>query len=177
MKKVLIILAIFLVFLIIYFLQVNFFNVFTIAGVKPNLFIIFTLFLGLFAGRKVGTCLGVCFGILLDIFIGKNIGMAGILLGVIGFLGGYLDKNFSKDSKITIILMVIGASILYEFGVYLLNSFILSYTLQIWPFIKIILVEILYNAILTVIFYPLLRNVGVYIENVFKESNILTKYF
>lgn len=120
---------------------------------------------------------GVIFGILLDIFIGKNIGTTAILLGIVGFLGGYLDKNFSKESKITIILMVIGATFLFELGVYLLNSFILSYTIQLIPFIKIVLVEILYNSILTIILYPLLKKAGVYIEESFKESKILTRYF
>lgn len=117
------------------------------------------------------------FGILLDIFIGKNIGTTAILLGIVGFLGGYLDKSFSKESKITIILMVMGATFLFEFGVYLLNSFILSYTIQLIPFIKIVLVEILYNSILTIILYPLLKKAGVYIEEAFKESKILTRYF
>lgn len=120
---------------------------------------------------------GVIFGILLDIFIGKNIGTTAILLGIVGFLGGYLDKNFSKESKITIILMVMGATFLFEFGVYLLNSFILSYTIQLIPFIKIVFVEILYNSILTIILYPLLKKAGVYIEEAFKESKILTRYF
>ena len=177
MKKILIVIAIFLVFLIIYFLQANFFNFFTIAGIKPNLFIIFVLFLGLFAGRRVGTTFGICFGILLDIFIGKSIGMAGILLGVIGFLGGYLDKNFSKESKMTILIMVMGFTLLFEFGSYLLNSIILSYSIQLWSFIKIVLVEMLYNGILTIILYPLLKKAGVYLEETFKESRILTRYF
>lgn len=177
MKKILIGIIIFIVFLIIYFLQVNFFISFTIAGIKPNLFVVFVLFLGLFAGKKVGTCAGVCFGVLLDIFIGKNIGMAGILLGAIGFLGGYLDKNFSKESKITIILMVMACTFVFEFGVYLLNSFILSYDIQLIEFIKIVLVEILYNAILTIILYPLLKKAGIVIEETFKESKILTRYF
>ena len=177
MKKILIVIAIILAFLIIYFLQANFFNYFTIAGIKPNLFVILVLFLGLFAGRRVGTSLGIFFGILLDIFIGRSIGIAGILLGVIGFLGGYLDKNFSKESKITILIMVMGCSLLFEFGSYLLNSIILSYSIQLGAFIKIVLVEMLYNGILTVILYPLLKKAGVYIEETFKESRILTRYF
>ena len=55
MKKTLVILFTFLFFLLIYFLQANFFISFTIAGIKPNLFIVYVLFLGLFAGRRVGT--------------------------------------------------------------------------------------------------------------------------
>jgi len=177
LKKVLIIIATVIVFFIIYFMQANFFNFFTIAGIKPNLFIIFVLFIGLYEGKKIGIGCGVCFGILLDIFIGKNIGATGILLGIIGLLGGYLDKNFSKESKITIILMAMGATFLFEFGVYLLNSFILSYEIQIFAFMKIIFVEIIYNSILTIILFPLFKKAGTFIEGNFKESKILTRYF
>lgn len=53
MKKTLTIIVLCIVFILIYFLQLNFFNWFTIAGVKPNLFVILVLFIGLYTGRKV----------------------------------------------------------------------------------------------------------------------------
>ena len=132
MKKTLTILAIFMTFFIFYFLQVNFFNWFTIAGIMPNLFVILILFVGLFAGRTVGISVGVVCGLLLDLFIGRNIGTTGVMLALIGFLGGYFDKNFSKDSKITIILMVIGVTIIYEVGKYIMNVLILHYNHRLW---------------------------------------------
>lgn len=105
MRKTITILILSITFIIIYFLQLNLFSSFTIAGVKPNLFVIYVLFIGLYAGRKVGTAFGVIIGFAID-SIGSNIiGGAAIALGTIGFLGGYLEKNFSKDSKITVILM------------------------------------------------------------------------
>ena len=71
MKKTITIICIFLVFILIYFIQTNFFSWFTIAGVKPNLFIIFALFLGLFMGQTYGAIIGSILGIILDLFIGK----------------------------------------------------------------------------------------------------------
>lgn len=177
MKKILIILAIIMIFLIMYFLQVNFFSWFTIGGIQPNLFIIIVLFIGLFAGRKIGIPIGICMGICLDFFIGKKIGMSGIMLGIVGALGGYLDKNFSKDSRITIILMTMGATIIYELGLYIMNIIILHSVVELLPFIKIILIEVVYNILLTVILYSLLQKAGYYIEEVFNESRILTRYF
>lgn len=73
MKKTLIFVVLFIVFLIIYFLQMNFFSWFTIAGVKPNVFIILILTIGLFTGRTTGTACGIIAGLLLDFFIGKNV--------------------------------------------------------------------------------------------------------
>lgn len=177
MKKTLVIFGILITFFLFYFLQTNFFSWFTIAGIKPNLFVILVLFIGLFAGRIVGVVSGTLFGILLDLFIGKNVGPTGIMLGLIGFLGGYLDKNFSKDSKITIILMVIGATAIYELGKYILNIIAFKWDIEIWAFIRILVVEIIYQFLLTIILYPIMRKIGYAIENVFKGNNVLTKYF
>lgn len=71
MKKTLSIIIIFLTFILIYLLQSNFFGSFTIAGIKPNLFIILALFIGIFMGKIYGGIIGIIFGLLLDIFIGK----------------------------------------------------------------------------------------------------------
>ena len=67
MKKLVINIVLILVALIIYYLQSNFFTWFNIAGVMPNLFIIFVLFIGLFASRTLGTIYGVAIGVFLDL--------------------------------------------------------------------------------------------------------------
>ncbi len=164
-------------FLILYFLQINFFNWFTIAGISPNLFIIYILFIGLFAGKRVGIPLGVGIGLMLDFFVSKKIGITSIMLGIVGALGGFLDKNFSKDSRITIILMTIAITFLYEFGNYVLNYVMVSINFEIIPFLKIVTIEIIYHIMLVIILYPLLQKVGYYIEEAFRGKNILTRYF
>lgn len=177
MKNTIIVISTIIIFLITYFLQINFFNWFTIAGVSPNLFIIIILFIGLFAGKRLGVPLGIFLGIMLDFFISKKIGITGIMLGLIGVIAGILDKNFSKDSRMTIILMTIGVTVIYEIGVYLLNYMIISINIEILPFIKILLIEILYNVIITIILYPLLQKIGYYIEESFRGKEILTRYY
>ena len=104
MKKFLVVLGIIFTFFILYFLQANFFTWFTISGVMPNLFVIFILFIGLFIGKKMGLVFGIIFGIYLDFLVGKSIGISGLMLGMIGLLAEYVDKNFSKDSRITMML-------------------------------------------------------------------------
>lgn len=59
MKKILTVMLLLITFIIIYFLQINFFSSFTIAGVMPNLFVIFVLFIGLYSGAKYGTAFGI----------------------------------------------------------------------------------------------------------------------
>ena len=177
LKKVFVILAILISFFLIYFLQANFFSWFTIAGVKPNLFVILVLLIGLFAGKKIGAILGLFIGIYIDIVIGRTIGFSCILFAIIGLLGEYFDKNFSKESKITIMLMVIGSTIIYEIGNYIFNIIKLGMDTEMVPFFKILGIEVLYNTILTIILYPLIQIAGTYIEDVFKGKKILTRYF
>ena len=177
MKNTLIVIITIIVFLILYFLQVNFFSWFNIAGIKPNLFIVLILFISLFGGKRLGIPMGIFLGILLDFFVSKKIGLTAIMLGVIGILGGILDKNFSNDSRLIIILMVIGVTALYEIGLYLLNFFLIQATIEIIPFIKILSIEILFNVILTTILYPVLQKAGYYIEESFKGNQILTRYY
>lgn len=177
MKKALTILILIITFFIIYFLQVNLFSWFTIAGVKPNLFIILVLFISLFAGMKVGIPFGIFIGLFLDIIIGKNIGTSAIMLGLIGIIGGYFDKNFSKESRITIMLMVIGSTCVFEIGTYILQAIELSIYVEIVPFLITLLIEVLYNTILIIILYPLIQKLGYRIEDNFKAQQILTRYF
>lgn len=99
------------------------------------------------------------------------------MLGIIGLLGGYLDKKFSKDSRITIILMVILATFIYEIGKYSANILLYNQELEILAFTKVLLVETIYHIIITIIMQPLIKKSGYYMENVFKNKNILTRYF
>lgn len=99
------------------------------------------------------------------------------MLGALGFTGGILDKGFSKDSKITIIGMVIVTTFLFEFGTYIINSIIFSYTWEIKAFIIRIVIEIIYNSILTIILYPTIQKIGFSIKDLFKQNKILTRYY
>ena len=125
MRKAVMAIYFILIFIIIYLLQANLFSWFNLAGVKPNLFVILVLIIGLFAGKVTGITFGVIIGFVLDLLIGKSIGISATMLGIIGFVGGYLGKNFSKDSRITIITMIAIATLLYEIGVIILNYFII----------------------------------------------------
>lgn len=177
MKKAVTIFILIISFLIIYFLQANFFSWFTIAGVKPNIFIIFILFISLYSGMKPGIIFGILCGLFLDIIIGKSLGISAIMLGIIGAIGGYFDKNFSKESKLTIILMVIGSTCVFEIGSYILQTIQLSIYVEIMPFTIKLLIEIFYNIFITIIIYPILQALGYRIEDIFKGNKVLTRYF
>ena len=177
MKKTIINIVLILVALIIYYLQSNFFTWFNIAGIMPNLFIIFVLFIVLFASKTMGTIYGIIIGLFLDFILGMRIGINAVTLGLIGFLAGVFDKNFSKDSRMTIMVMVLFSTVLVEILNYLLKYIFLSINVEIGNFIIILAIEIIYNLLLTIILYPLIQKSGYYIENEYKGNKILTRYF
>ena len=172
MKKFIINIIIIITFVIIYILHSNLFTWFKIAGVMPNLFVIFVLFIGLYANKYMGVTYGIIFGLLLDLFLSKNIGISAIMLGIVGIIGVVFDKNFSKENRITLIVMVILSTIVFETGEYLVSFFINKFDLEFITFI-----EWLYNSILTIILYPLIQNLGNRVETEYKGNKILTRYF
>lgn len=177
MKKVIINIILILVAFIIYYLQSNFFTWFNIAGVMPNIFVIFVLFIGLFANRTVGTVYGIGIGIMLDLLLGTRVGIYAVGLGLIGFLAGAFDKNFSKDSRMTIMVMTSVATIIFEVLSYLLKYIFLSINVEPLQFTIILLIEIVFNLLLTIILYPAIQKFGYKIENEYKGNKILTRYF
>ena len=177
MKKTIINIVLIATIIIVYYLQSNFFSWFNIAGVMPNLFVILVLFVGLFANRTMGTAYGVGAGIILDFLLGERVGIYAVSLGIIGFLAGVFDKNFSKDSRMTIMFMVAGATFIFEILTYLTSYIFLSINVEMLNFIKILLIEIIYNILLTIILYSLIQKFGYYIENEYKGNKILTRYF
>ena len=122
----------------------------------PNLFVIYVLFIGLFASRTLGTIYGVVLGLILDFLLGKQIGINAVTLGIVGFLAGVFDKNFSKDSRMTIMLMVLGSTFLLEVLNYLLSYMFSGINIEIIRFSIILTIEIIYNLLLTIILYPII---------------------
>ena len=177
MKKFIINISLIIVFIIIYLLQTTFFTSFTIAEIKPNLFIILMLYIGLYMGRSYGIIYGIIYGIFIDIWIGRNIGITSICLAFIGFLGGVFDKNFSKDSRITILLMGMICTVLYEVSLYILRNIIIGIDAEVVEFLRILLIEVIYNMLLLIILYPIMKFTGYEIENEIKGDKILTRYF
>lgn len=177
MKKVLIHISLIIVFVVIYLLQTIFFSHFTIAGIMPNIFIILMLYIGLYMGRTMGIIYGITYGIFLDVWVGKSIGLTSIALAIIGLISGMFDKTLSKDNRMTVLLMGIVCTVIYETLLYLLQYMAFAINIEIVSFIKILLIEVVYNMLLIIILYPILDKTGYEIEEEIKGNRILTKYF
>ena len=177
LKKTVINIILIITAFVIYFLQSNFFTWFNIAGIKPNLFIVLILFIGLFSNKTMGTIYGIIVGLILDLIIGTKVGINSVCIGLTGFIAATFDKNFSKDSRMTIMFMVLGTTVIFEIIKYILSYIFINTSIEILVFTKILSIELLFNILLTIIFYPLFQKFGYYIENEYKGNKILTRYF
>lgn len=177
MKKVLSIFCIIIVFLCIYFLQSKFFSWFNIMNIKPNLFIIYLLFIGLYLGKEYGFFLGLIFGLILDMFCSSIIGINAIILGVVGLLAGLLEKNFSRDHKFTFLFITAILTLFGEIIRYLLIILITHGEIEIIPFLKILSIETIYNILIIIILYPLILKSGDKIRKILIENRRQIKYF
>ncbi len=176
MKKVFTIIGICINFLIIYFLQINLFSWYNIAGIQPNLFIILSLFVGLFMGKIYGLTIGSILGFLLDLFISEMIGTNLLIMGLAGLLGGVFDKSFSKEKLITLMLITAGTTLLCEFIVYMMQIIFLKIELVFLKFIYVTLIEAIYNVILVIILNPIIQKIGNSIERYFQKEQTFSKY-
>lgn len=173
MKKVIDIFFIILIFFVIYFLQSDFFIWFNIAGVMPNLFIILVMMIGLFMKKKSGFIFGLIFGLCIDFFIGTRIGINAISLGLAGLTAESLDKSFSKDNRITVMFLTGILTIFAEIIIYVLQILFCNVDIQILSFVKIVLIEIIYNEIIVAIIYHFILLFGSKLENDFTNNSFL----
>ena len=105
------------------------------------------------------------------------LGLTSVALAIIGVISGILDKTFSKDSRLIVILMGIICTIIYEIALYVMQYMIMQINVEIVQFIQTLLIEIIYNVIIIIILYPLIKITGYEIENQIKGNKILTRYF
>ena len=177
MGKKTIILILFILGFVLYFLQKNIFSNFPIFGIVPNILIIYILFLGLYTNSKVSIAVGIFLGFLLDTVYGKCIGISSMMFCILAYVSSYFDKNFSKENKITIIIMCIGATFVYELGSYIINSIVFNFEIEFRYFLNKVFIENLYNTLLLIIIYPVFKKFGYILDRKFKQSNLLTRYF
>lgn len=116
-----------------------------------------------------GLC-GFLFGMYLDIINGRVIGISAVCLCISGSFSEFVNKNISNDNKFTIILMIAVNTFLYEFLSYIFSIWKLSVNPEFLAFLKIIIVEILFNSILIIILYPVIQIFRDFLYNIFENK-------
>lgn len=74
-------------------------------------------------------------------------------------------------------LMSVVTTLICEIISYIIQMVLFKLSFEILAFIKIILLEIIFNAMIIIIIYPVINRLGVLLEKIFTENKILTRYY
>lgn len=162
--------VIFSVVLICFLLQSVLMQYFALGSITPNLLIVITSSFGFMRGKKEGLLIGFSAGILVDIFYGDYLGFQAFLYMLIGYGNGYFQRLFF-DEDIKLPLILIGIS---EF-LYGMLMFITSFLLRskfdfAFYFINIIMPELVYTLLATLLMYQIVRKINRMLEESEKRS-------
>ncbi len=160
MKKVLVGLIIGLFIWITILLQINFFNGVPLVGVLPNAGIVLVAGLGLVSGRLIGGISGFVYGLWMDLFLSRTIGVHILLYTLLGSLAGAFNKNFSKENKLSMVMLILLSTILFETVSYVFSLFLHASQFEWWFFISTIILESVYNILLTLLFFRPITGLG-----------------
>ena len=149
-----------LVILIGFLFQCTVFKTLSIGSISPNLMVIITSSFGFMKGKKEGLWVGFFCGLLEDIFYGRLLGMHAVIYMYIGYANGYFNHIFyGEDIKLPIFL-ISASELAYGLGHYVIMFMMRSRFAFFYYLTRIILPELLYTIVVTLLFYRLIYGVN-----------------
>ena len=146
----------FLLVISCFVLQSTVFKSIAFGGIIPNLMIVLTASFGFMRGEKAGILFGFFCGLLADIFFGSVIGLYAMIYMYIGYANGKFNMIFyPEDIKLPLALIFVSDM------AYGLLSYIILFLMRgrfhfTYYLIHIIVPEMVYTIVVTLIFYPFL---------------------
>ena len=143
-----------------FLLQNNVFSACPLISTVPNLLLIVTCTVGFSAGAMDGMLAGLICGVMLDAFFGGVIGFYALIYMAVGYVNGVLGTVLYRDFFGGPVLLNIGSDLLYGLYVFIFSFLLRGRTALGAYFIKIMLPEVIYTALVAMLVYrPLLRAV------------------
>lgn len=138
-----------------YLLQSSVFSHFELAGVVPDIVIIFVITTGYLQGKTYGMFFGLFSGLLMDFCIGSYIGYFAIMYMLIGYMSGFGNKIYDKDDYTLPIIFIGTGELLYQ-HMYYFFSFALRGRLDYLFYLKrLMLPRTIYTLAAGIFFYKL----------------------
>lgn len=154
----------FLLIIICFVLQSTVFQRLSFGGIVPNLMIVLTASFGFMRGEKTGTMFGFFSGLLTDIFFGSVIGLYAMIYMYIGYANGKFNRSFyPEEIKLPLFLIFVSdlscGMLCYIIFFLMRGRFHFTYYL-----LHIILPEMVYTILVTLLFYPLVLGINKKLE-------------
>ena len=160
----------FILIIVCFLLQCTVFKQFSFANVVPNLLIVVTSSFGFMRGKKEGMYVGLISGMLIDLFFSEFFGFYTLLYMYIGFVNGFFKNMFYDDDIKLPMVLITGSDFIYGCIIYVF-SFLLRGRFDAWYYFKsVIIPEVIYTVIVTLIFYRIIRAINRKLEDSEKRS-------
>lgn len=150
----------FIEIMICYIIQSAMFRYMALANVMPNLLLILVVSAAYMRGKMTGLLKGLFCGLLVDLTYGSIIGLYGFIYMIIGYLMGHTNKIYSDDDYTLPILFVAVSDFIYGFLYYVLEFLLRGRLNFLYYLVRIILPEIVYTVVASIILYKLLHIVN-----------------
>lgn len=149
---------IFYTFFIILFLvlQTTLLDYVAIYGIKPNLILVFVMVTALIRGNTEGGAVGFFSGLALDMLFGSVLGFYALLGFLTGLAAGSVNRRLFRENLLVVLVFTFVYSVIYEAGVYILNTIMSGEIDLLYPLTRVVLPEAVYNCIAAVLIYALL---------------------
>lgn len=149
---------------ICFLLQCTVFRSLAFGGIVPNLLIVLTASFGFMRGEKTGLLIGFFGGLLVDIFFADTIGFYALLYMYIGYMNGkFCTIFYPQDIKLPIAL-ILASDFAYGIVCYVI-LFLLRGRFEFdYYLVHIILPEIVYTIVVTLLLYPLILWINTCLE-------------
>lgn len=147
------VIVLFFLIIITFLIQTTLFSFHDVTGIAPNLLLILTMSFGIMRGRREGLLVGFFSGLLFDFFYSSLVGPYAFIFMIIGYVNGFFHKTFLMEDVLLPVVIISIDQLILDFMIYV-GSFLLRNRTDLkFYFIHIILPQVLYTALVTVIIY------------------------
>lgn len=130
--------------------QMNVITELPMSGTLANMGIVLVTGLGLVSGNFVGGLVGFVYGLLADIAWGRVLGLSTLLYTIAGVGAGFLNRNFSKENKLSMVMLSLLTTVVLETILYMFYGVGNRYEFEVSHFITMLILESAYNMLLTI---------------------------
>ena len=146
----------FLLVISCFVLQSTVFKAIAFGGIIPNLMIVLTASFGFMRGEKSGIIFGFFCGLLADIFFGSVIGLYAMIYMYIGYANGKFNMIFYPEDIKLPLALILCSDMAYGLLCYIILFLMRGRFHFTYYLLHIILPEMVYTIVVTLIFYPFL---------------------
>lgn len=138
-----------------FLLQTTVFQWLDFGGIVPNLMIVLTASFGFMRGEKTGLLFGFFCGLLVDIFFANVLGLNAMIYMYIGYANGKFNRIFYPEEIKLPLALILVSDLCYGL-LYYITMFLMRGRFQFgFYFMNIILPEMVYTIVVTLLLYPL----------------------